>query len=111
MWWGGMGGISLAIDGTLTPLSGMPKHVPPAQAEAYRHHKKSWCMSNLFLVDAEGIIVDGDVGVPGRAADETMLQKMSFYKGMQSNGMSEWGMWGLPPSKKIVADSGLSQRV
>ena len=110
VWWGGMGGICLAVDGTLTSLSGMPRHVPRAQAEAYRHHKNSWCMSNLFLVDAEGVVVDGNVGVPGRAADETMLQKMSFFKGMQSNEMAESGQWGLPPGKKLVADSGLSQR-
>lgn len=111
VWWGGMKGICMVIDDTITPLTGMPRHVPPRQAASYKHAKDSWSMSNLFLVDAEGLIVDGNVGVPGRAQDENMLKKMSFFKGMQTEGRDEWGAWALPPDMKIVADSGLSQRV
>lgn len=90
-WRGGMKGIRLAIEGTLTPLSGMPRYVPARQAQSYRHHKDTWCMSNLFLVDSEGTIVDGNVFVPGCAADESMFKEMSFYKCMQIDGMKEWG--------------------
>eukprot|EP00173_Palmaria_palmata_P001261 Plantae.Rhodophyta-Palmaria_palmata.ctg1682.p1 GENE.Plantae.Rhodophyta-Palmaria_palmata.ctg1682~~Plantae.Rhodophyta-Palmaria_palmata.ctg1682.p1 ORF type:complete len:107 (-),score=20.00 Plantae.Rhodophyta-Palmaria_palmata.ctg1682:500-820(-) len=105
-----MKGICMAIDGTLMPLSCIPRQVLPLQAEAYKHHKNSWCMSNLFLVDAEGRIVDGNVGVPGRASDEGMLKKMSFYKGFEVEMMAEWDGWDFPHGTKIVADAGHSQR-
>lgn len=73
VFWGGMRGIVGAPDGTITLLQNIPRHVPKATADSYKHTAKSWAHSNSFVVDGEGTFITCLLAVSGRASDDVML--------------------------------------
>lgn len=114
VFWGGMKGIAGALDGSMTRLQNMPRHIPKSTVDSCKHREKSWALSSLFVslfvIDGEGVFIAGLIAVPGRAADESMLKKLPVYLGVRPDAPDEWRGWCLPQDVKFVGDSGFALR-
>lgn len=90
----GIGNVAMAVDGTHCPFRG---------GADYRNYKGWESILLLAFVNSFHLFVDGDVGAPGRAGDNTVLAQSWMMQQVGENPES----W-LGPGGMIAADGGAS---